>query len=230
MQRITVTAPPRALVDAVHHSASFSEVSSDASLRRTLWEQQRGRCAYCERVLRDPSRDDHRTRIEHFHPQSSAEWTIDCSRESGASVAERAAIAWTNLLLCCDGNEAAGRDFTCDKLKGNRDICADFCNPHRWPGGAVLAVKRDGRVTPSPGLPAAADRVVQDVLNLNAPALVHARRSVLDARRAAISRIRAKHGGLTPRVRRDIAEILRRDAETHEFGAALLSLADEMTR
>lgn len=157
-------------------------------------------------------------------------WTTDCARASGVASAARAAIAWSNLLLCCDGNEHAGRDYTCDKRKHDTDICADFVNPQRWSGGALVTVERDGRVKARPGLPVGADHVITTVLNLNSPEIIRARRSVLAARRELIDRVRTKNHGLSPRQRVDIAERLRKDAASSEYGAVLLSLAAAITR
>jgi uncharacterized protein (TIGR02646 family) len=229
MQGIDPGNPPHELVQAVGASAAFSNVSSSSAIRQALWDRQRGRCAYCERALRAPSRDDHRTRIEHFHPHKGKAWSADCARQSGVSTAEQAAVAWSNLLLCCDGNEHAGRDFTCDKLKHDTDICSNFVNPQRWTAGALVEVGSDGRVTARSGLPSRANHVIDMVLNLNAVELVKARKAVLAARRREIQKVKTKHQGLSLRRRLEMADRLREDAKRSEYGAVLISIAERLT-
>jgi len=230
MQGVAPGVPPKELLRAIRESIGFKQISSDPALRRALWDRQNGRCAYCERVLRNPASVDHRTRIEHFHPQGGMVWAAECAKQCGVSSDADAPVAWSNLLLCCDGNERAGRDFTCDKLKHDTDICSDFINPQRWTGGPLLTIGRDGRATPRPGLPARADLVVNAVLNLNSVELVKARKSVLTARRALIERVKTRSHGLSPKQRADMAQRLRRDAETQEYGTVLISLADTLVR
>jgi uncharacterized protein (TIGR02646 family) len=206
-------------------------VRSDSSLRRALWDQQGGRCAYCERRLRDPSRDDHRTKIEHSHPQSSSKWDSDCKSCSGASNHASTATTWRNLLLCCDGNELAGENFTCDTSKAGTDICSDFRNPKHWTqGDRLVEIDRSGFAKPRPGLPNAAATVIGSVLYLNAKALVEARMLVLSPRRKAINHQRRLHHGRRASLDSQIAAILRLDATTSEYGSTLLSLADELTQ
>jgi len=209
--------------------ATYGDMASESSIRRTLWEQQGRRCAYCERALPDPAIPGHNTRIEHFHPQNGGDWTGDCERGSHASADGRAPVTWGNLLLCCDGNERAGRNFTCDKAKGNLDICAQFRNPRDWAVDRLVNVERDGRVVPLPGLPDGADVVLEHVLNLNADHLVVARKVVLAALKRAVSGRAARHHGLSPQQRSAIAENLRRDAETREFGACFLAVAASLS-
>jgi uncharacterized protein (TIGR02646 family) len=230
MRRIHAATPPPSHSTHRASNAAFDELSSDPAVRRALWNEQGGRCAYCERTLRDPARHDHQTRIEHFHPQSGRVWTADCSLCSGAVGNHDAPTKWTNLLLCCDGNQVAGSEFTCDKSKAATDICAEFRNPKIWTHEQVVVVDRDGRARPSSGLPAGAEAVVDAVLNLNAKHLVAARRAVIGARLRKLERMRSTHHGLTAQQREKLAAGLRVEASTAEFASALLTVADGLLR
>lgn len=231
MRKLPQVAPPASLTTLRAQGATYDMVRSDSSLRRALWEQQGGRCAYCERGLRDPSRDDHHTKIEHFHPQSSSKWDSDCRSCSGAANHAKTTTTWRNLLLCCDGNESAGQDFTCDTSKADIDICSDFRNPKHWTqGDRLVDIDRSGFAKPRPGLPNAATTVIDDVLNLNAKALVEARMRVLSARRKAINQQRRLNHGRVANLDAQMAARLRRDAANSEYGSTLLSLADELAQ
>jgi len=230
MRRIHAAAPPPSHSTRRAAKAEFDELSSDPAIRRALWDEQSGRCAYCERTLRDPARPDHQTRIEHFHPQSGRVWTADCSLCSGAIDNHDASTRWTNLLLCCDGHQVAGSDFTCDKSKAATDICADFRNPKLWTHEQVVVVDRGGRALPGTGLPTGAEAVVDVVLNLNARHLVAARKAVIAAQLRELGRMRAINGGLTVKQRAKFAARLRAEAETAEFASALLTVADVLLR
>ncbi|WP_144753253.1 hypothetical protein [Curtobacterium pusillum] len=225
MRKIEAHAEPAAMLTLRRQGATFGELTSESSIRRTLWEQQGRRCAYCERSLADPATPGHNTRIEHFHPQNGSDWTADCERGSHASADDQAPVAWGNLLLCCDGNERAGRDFTCDKAKGNLDVCGRFRNPRDWTVGRLVNVAPDGRVAPLSGLPDGADGVLGRVLNLNADHLVVARKVVLAALKREISARAARRHGLSPQQRSAMADNLRRDAGIREFGACYLAVA-----
>lgn len=223
MRRIESAPPPASHRTYRALNAAFAELSSDPAIRRALWNEQGGRCAYCERRLRNPGHPDHRTRIEHFHPQSAPAWSADCAICSGAEDNGDAPTQWRNLLLCCDGNEHSHREFTCDKSKADTDICGRFRNPKTWTRGQVAVVDRGGRARPGAGLPAGAPAVVDHVLNLNAEHLVGARKSLIAAYQRKLGR-----KGLTAAQREQCAARLRREASTAEYGSTLLMLADRL--
>lgn len=229
MRRITSLAPPAQYVSLVATASDFSQLSSEQNIRLALWQQQKGRCAYCERVLRDPSRSDHRTRIEHFHPQSGSAWSSDCAFCSGARSQAAARTAWTNLLLCCDGNEAAGSDFTCDKSKANMDVCDKFRNPKVWHASRLVDIDRNGFASPVTGLPVGAADVIHLTLRLNADHLIAARLSVIAAYTRMIKKEKDKHHNLTPSRRTELAAKLRVKADDSEYATTWLSLADRLS-
>lgn len=230
MLRIPRTSPPQTFVEYRASKADYSTVSSDLATRYALWEQQGARCAYCERRLRDPSKPNHRTRIEHFHPQSGQLWVSDCAHCSGASGTDDATTCWSNLLLCCDGNEAAGANFTCDKSKVNQHICEQFRNPKTWHGEKLVVIDDLGIAQPAPGLPADANWVLDVVLNLNAAHLVRDRKEVIAARKRAMVVKKDLHNGLSEKRRHELGHRLRKASQTDEFATTLLSLADRVMR
>lgn len=230
MRRIAPKTPPASHATYRANGAIFSEMSADPAIRRALWDEQQGRCAYCERVLRDPSRPDHLTRIEHFHPQSESSWGSDCGQCTGAEGRADAPTKWTNLLLCCDGSETAGYDFTCDKSKADRHVCTEFRNPKGWYSDLLVCIERSGKAVPAAGLPSGADSVIDTVLNLNANHLVDVRRRIIATRAREIRQLKARSQGLTDSQRTTIATRLRVEAETAEYPSVLLMLANWVTR
>jgi uncharacterized protein (TIGR02646 family) len=230
MLSIPLATPPAVLTTLQLQGASYKDVSSNGSVRQALWDQQNRRCAYCERTIRNPERIDHRTKIEHFHPQSGGAWNADCARASGATDESKAPTTWGNLLLCCDGNELARTERTCDTSKSNTDICSDIRNPKSWHGASLVVIDNSGRAKPAAGLPPEASKVVNEVLNLNSPELVRARAGVLAARKKRIAHLKATRGGLTGHQRSEVVTALLRDAESTEYGSTLISLAERMAR
>lgn len=230
MLRIYPSAPPTIYAQLRNQKVDFAGLKSSKRIRRTLWDQQQGRCAYCERALRDPDRDDHQTKIEHFHPQNASEWTESCAYCSGATSTLDAQTTWKNLLLVCKGIPRAGGQTTCDTSKGNEDICARFRNPKMWEYAVLATVKRSGRIDAAAGLPDGADDVINRVLNLNDEHLISARRSIIAAVGAEANKIKARHNGLTRADREKLVSKLKEQAQRLEFATTRLSLAERLER
>lgn len=230
MRQIPSTQPPARFNQLRGLRADFGEYSSDKTIRQALWDQQDGLCAYCERRLKKPSDPDHRTRIEHFHPQGSSSWTRDCQQCSGGGNNNDAPTTWTNLLLCCDGNERARQDFTCDKLKSNTDVCTDFRNPKTWGSGTLVVIDKAGIALAASGLPSDGEKVINEVLNLNAKHLVDVRKTILRAWRKEIIQKSAQQKGLSGTARSQIILRIRTEASKKEYPSTLLSLADTLER
>lgn len=224
MRRINATPAPRKFTELRAAGAPYEQFSSERTVRQTLWEQQGGRCAYCERTIRRWDHADHRTRIEHFHPQHGLIWSPSCALRSGAQNHESSATTWSNMLLCCNGQEHLDDTdrHRCDKRKDNKDICEHFRNPRDWSGDRLLNVKRSGRVEVVPGLPTGAQEVVDAVLNLNDPDLVETRKGLWSSLEKKLAP--GYRGSRSERAA--IAADLRHQAETAEFAATYLSLAD----
>jgi len=207
--------------------ASYAQLSNDRDVRRALYAEQKHVCAYCERPLAKIHEADHRTRIEHFHPQSDiVGQTPACVSQSGASDLSLAPTQWSNMLLCCDGNERAGRDYTCDKAKGSADICATFRNPKSVPAGQELLVtiERDGRALAALGMPPGAQQVIDGVLGLNNPHLVRARRERVRTIKAELFEQQRKHHGLSAGQKVAAAQRLRAQAAQPNFAYATVNL------
>ncbi|GAA4266191.1 hypothetical protein GCM10022256_18030 [Frondihabitans peucedani] len=227
MQRIVQAPPPPRLTTLRNQNATFDEVKADGILRWVLFEQQRGRCAYCERPLRRPDHIEHKTKIEHFHPQNSDHWNEACQQESGASDDFKAPTTWSNLLLCCDGNESVTLAKTCDTSKSNTDICSEFRNPRAWHSILLVHISRDGRALPDPALPDGAIGIVNNVLNLNEKELVAARRQIgLALKNEILAKSGRKPYGLSPSKRANIIARLRERGLSQPYGSTYLSVAE----
>ena len=207
--------------EANHHHGAAGGACARAGPRDYLRRADlQGRCeeaaafgsARLLRVLRaSNSRPDMRptaSRIDHFHPQSI---TIDdpvCRSRLAGTAPTTSGTAWVNLLLCCDG----GAERTCDVGKRDTHICARFLNPKDVSQvvDRLLDVGNGGRVTARPLLPPGSQEVVDDVLRLNATALVSARSETLAALKAeAARRSAAARSRWSRRKRNDLAEVLR---------------------
>lgn len=103
MLRIHPSPPSRICAELRNQKVDFAGLKGSDQIGRTLWVQQQGPCAYYERALRDPDRDDHQTKIEHFHTQNALEWTECCAYCSGAASTLDASTTWKNLLLVRKG-------------------------------------------------------------------------------------------------------------------------------
>lgn len=235
MIRIEPRQPPPVVALVRASGGSFRALSSESAVRGALFDEQGGRCAYCERRLRDP-RDgsDHRTRIEHYHPQHPAvngpgapKDAQACLRASGAPSIAAAPTAWSNLLLCCDGEEhAPPANRHCDVRKGNVDICHEFRNPKNATRARILDVSARGRVGPATGMPPGAARVVDVVLGLNTPTLVRAREQVFGALMREIAASKRRHRGMTPARRQELRRKIEAQIADADFPSTLLAAAD----
>lgn len=228
MRQILPITPPQKYVQLLAAKAAYSQLSSEPAIRQALWDQQGGYCAYCERKLRPPTALNHQSRIEHFHPQNGTIWTTDCRLCSNAQNDDEAPTSWLNLLLCCDGNEHLGRQFTCDKLKDNTDICSHFRNPKQWKGANLVSIDREGRAVAVDGLPMGAENVVDKVFNLNADHLIKVRKNIINAWRREVVNIKKKNNGLSPQEISRLADRIRKNASDREYPSTQLSVADQL--
>ncbi|MCH4895719.1 TIGR02646 family protein [Marinilabiliaceae bacterium JC040] len=82
-----------------------AEYQSQPYLRKALYDEQGGICAYCMKKLDDESSNNAQNRIEHIKPRSKyKELELD----------------YSNMVLCCDGHN--GNIFSCDLAKGDELI------------------------------------------------------------------------------------------------------------
>lgn len=240
MRRIKAGLPPASITQFRATGATYRQLSGVRAIRKLLLDEQGGVCAYCERPLRLREGEKHRTKIEHFHPRhlSKAASLLpqQCGMASGASSALRAQTEWTNMLLCCDGGQRPGTGpRTCDTKKDRAHICERFRNPKNVPAGAELLVRIDpltGRAVAANWLPAGAQEVIDDVLNLNADQLIRARLTRLEPFLAELRIRKAKLHGMTTAQRRDHSRAIRDMAAApgFEFRSAVLSIASALER
>lgn len=130
-------------------------------LQAALLEAQRGLCCYCQGRLKTET-----MKIEHFMPQSAhPELELD----------------WGNLWAACPGNPGPPATQTCDTRKGNQVI-------ELGPGSAAadqVSFKDSGRLDHQDP-----DRLreAEEVLGLNTPLLVRARKQAVQGMIAALTR------------------------------------------
>ena len=139
---------------------------SKPCLRRALYQEQGGICAYCSQRLFDEFSSGTTTnRIEHIKAQSK------CTRE------ER--MRYTNMVLCCNGriynNDTSENNTICDLHRKNDDISISPLNKSCIDS---ISYSTTGRILSS-NLDWNKD--INKTLNLNHPVLVSNRRSSLTA-------------------------------------------------
>ena len=120
-------------------------------LRRQMWEEQRGLCAYCTCKIEKPDM----VRIEHYRP-----------RHTGSSRAEADdALLYKNMLAVCHGNSltkgTSHESTTCDAHKGNQLLAIDLQDKNSI---RKIIYTSDGYITSED---ADIKRDVEDTLNLN---------------------------------------------------------------
>ncbi len=180
--------PPVVAVLRRTPGATWASVHGDqkAEMRLVLGEEQRGLCAYC--MARLPP--GNRTTVEHWKPRSEADTDP---------------FAWPDLLAVCEGGGGGAANPTCDRRRGDEPL---NLHPARASPQveSLVRFKLDGRfrVTNT-----SYDQEVVDVLGLDAPLLVAARKEAIDA---VVSRIQhARTGSRKSRVQQ-----LRRMLELYE--------------
>jgi len=148
--------------------------------------------------------------------------------QSGSSSLDDSDTTWTNLVLCCNGEDGKAESYRhCDVTKGATDICATFRNPKTYAAPRLLDVQGGGRVVPVPGMPAGAEGVVEDVLRLNRASLVRVRGRLFSALIHEIAREKKRLPyGLTPARRKTLKAQLKRRAISGHHPSVALSVAE----
>ena len=169
-------------------------------IQQTLFNDQRGLCAYCEIDLRFESNAAQSDfRVDHFHPKSDTQGTVNW------------ALEWQNLLACCHGGSSAtvvdasdrfisdSNEHSCDVPKGNQILDNVILNPLQIPASPALF-----RHTLSGGLTVNTDACNQagvdpdqaqatlDHLNLNNSRLNRLRKSQIDFFRDYLQRAESR--------------------------------------
>lgn len=141
---------------------NFTDVKS--RLRLELWREQGSLCVYCERKLPCETEmerhgdlsEECRTRIDHIKPRTAY---------------PQLCFEYTNLALSCPSADS------CDRKKGSKEL-------QIAPSSGVNAyfeLKSDGRLEPigSKREKNALRRDIEDILGLNSPSLLRARRALV---------------------------------------------------
>ena len=151
---------PRSLTEHRRRAHSdYDNYGDKAALRRALARDQRGLCCYCmDRIRSEPLG----MKIEHWH-----------SRELHPGEE----LEYRNLLGACLGGEGQPRHQQhCDTRKGNRDLLWNPADPaHRIETRVRYEVNGSIRSDDN-----AFEAQIEDVLNLNLPFLMNARKGLLD--------------------------------------------------
>ncbi len=246
MRRIATGGEPTALTDANRNSIRHDSwgAAITGPIRDALHTDQSGICVYCERTI---PLAKHQyvpvAKIEHFHPRADAAWAgkstrqwtrSACCTESAAGSHSASKTAWTNLLLACPGTVPHRPDgkteTTCDTSKAESDICAVFHNPKLTHLVQLVDVERDGRIRPVPGMPAGSEKVINDILRLNAPFLCAERQKTMARLYREYKNAKDRHHGLTPKQKRRYASQIRRQADQlgTEYPSSMLAVAKEI--
>lgn len=169
MRRITKGTEPRALTEhRARKGESFDAIPDKGPLREALLQEQQHLCCYCMQRIRKET-----MKIEHFLPQSRH---------------PDKAIAWSNLLGACPGNEGKPRRLqTCDTRKGDKEIQLD-------PQGPLvdrIRYSNSGHIEiDAPEL----QHELDEVLNLNTRQLVDNRKGALQGLVAVLRRENRRTG------------------------------------
>ncbi|QPK79189.1 hypothetical protein G7Y31_00145 [Corynebacterium lizhenjunii] len=195
------------IVAQLKQATRYEDLNKD-QLREYLLLRQGSRCAYCEQKINNKQHSKKAGRvnrssrqankIEHFHPQSQDYSSDKCEKATGVGTWEQSPLALENMLAVCDGRiQEGGTEYCCDTKKASKDICSDFLNPNRFavapssdqvvPRRSLVRVKRDGKLVPNKlyftdeEQEERAQRVLDEVLNLNSTQLKDSRRKLLVA-------------------------------------------------
>lgn len=183
--------PPELARYTKNPAVTWSGCKDKPALRRALFAEQQGLCAYCLSALARPDRDPHPLpeeggmKIEHWRARN----------EPGIDATERhqRSFSWQNLLGVCpggvtrrpaDGARPKRRPLLhCDAFRQDAPLPRSPAEPsHRVEHLFTLSVV--GELLIAPGLTTDDQRdaeALRDALNLNAPRLVAQRASEVQA-------------------------------------------------
>lgn len=147
--------------------ACYEELPQEAGtdIRRQLWEEQGGLCAYCMRQIRHPQD----VRIEHYSARHPEDGTYDSA--DTLDFKKMLGVCYGNSILPATKNE----DRTCDAHRGNTPLTV---NPYNVYSIRKISYTTDGYITSEDE---EIRKDVQETLNLNchASSLPENRKSVL---------------------------------------------------
>ncbi len=141
------------------------EDADKTELRKSLYNEQGGLCAYCMRKINIENRLT-QTRIEHIKPRT-------ISIEEGC-VEET--LQYNNMVLCCDGDIAGDGIYHCDRSKEDKRISFNLFNNIVF--DTISYSTKNGQIKSSNDV---YDKEFNDILNLNHPRLMANRLAVIKA-------------------------------------------------
>lgn len=141
------------------------EDADKTELRKSLYNEQGGLCAYCMRKINIENRLT-QTRIEHIKPRT-------ISIEEGC-VEET--LQYNNMVLCCDGDIAGDGIYHCDRSKEDKRISFNLFNNIVF--DTISYSTKNGQIKSSNDV---YDKEFNDILNLNHPRLMTNRLAVIKA-------------------------------------------------
>ncbi len=140
------------------------ETAQKNALRQALLEEQGGLCGYCmRRVNFEPGKASN-TRIEHVKPRTL----------SLAEGKPEETLAYSNMILCCNGDIDGDKNFHCDVSKNENEI--HFSPFDQAVMDTISYSSKDGSIKSSNDV---YDKDLNEVLNLNHPQLAVNRLAVI---------------------------------------------------
>lgn len=134
------------------------------ALRLSLLAEQGGICGYCMRRIRFTPGEKTDTRIEHIRPRT-------LSLREGKP---EETLAYSNMILCCNGDLEDNNKTHCDRSKDEQ--CISFTPFETAAMNTISYSSKDGRIKSSN---AQINDEINNVLNLNHPRLAVNRLAVL---------------------------------------------------
>ena len=141
------------------------EDADKTELRKSLYNEQGGLCAYCMRKINIENRLT-QTRIEHIKPRTIS-IEEDCVEET---------LQYNNMVLCCDGDIAGDGIYHCDRSKEDKRISFNLFNNIVF--DTISYSTKNGQIKSSNDV---YDKEFNDILNLNHPRLMTNRLAVIKA-------------------------------------------------
>ena len=162
MKLICKQKEPREWVE--YRNTPGADYEAIPELRRSLYMEQGGICAYCMRRLSDEFDSERSTenKVEHVRPRQTCEDA-------------QARMEYTNLLMCCSGtiSGTAYSQTHCDTHKGSRTISFTPTDPEFI---KTLYYNNYGKIFSTDPL---FNEEINSVLNLNHPRLVENRKQLI---------------------------------------------------
>lgn len=142
------------------------DTADKTKLRKSLYNEQGGLCAYCMRKIHIVEDKQSTTRIEHIKPRaiSIAE---GCIEET---------LQYNNMVLCCDGDIDGDGNYHCDRSKEDNKISFNLFNNIVF--DTISYSSKDGQIMSSN---AVYNKEFNGILNLNHPRLMKNRLAVIKA-------------------------------------------------